>query len=96
MQVHDLPDITPNGQATPLSATPIFAVWVDLGPNEGNAGDIRYGGSTVSATRGSRLQHGALTPHTIPRCDFNQGAYDLSKIFVFGTGSDSVSISYGV
>lgn len=96
MQVHTIVDITPGGAATALSAVKgTLATWVALSAAKGNAGAIRFGDSNVSATRGAALAAGATAPFLLPRCDFNQGQYDLSQIYVFGTSTDSVSVTYG-
>ena len=91
MQLYTIADITPGGFATPLSATSVKAVWINL---FASGTTIRVGDSSVSATRGVPVSTTG-SPTQIPRCDFNQGGYDLSKVYVFGTGGDKVSITYG-
>lgn len=96
MTVKTLPDVTPNGSPTPLSLTSpstiVSARWVQI---SANGTTIRYGDSSVSAIRGARIANG-----TQAQVGFGfqegQGPYDLSQIYVFGTGSDSVSITFGV
>lgn len=90
MQIYTIADITPNSVATPLSATTKLAVWVQL---SATGAAIRYGDSNVGSARGAKIPTGTVV--TLPRCDFNQGGYDLTKIYVYGTGADAVSISYG-
>lgn len=96
MQLFTIADITPGGTATPLTSVKgTLAVWVTLTAAKGNANPIRVGDSKVSATRGAAVNAGDINPIYLPRCDFTQQGYDLSKVFVFGSGSDSVSITYG-
>lgn len=97
MIVKTLPDITPNGVATPISpllspSLRVDARWVQL---SANGTTIRYGDANVSAVRGARISNG-----TQAQIGFGfqegQGVYDLTAIYVFATGSDSVSITFAV
>jgi hypothetical protein len=91
MTLESISDITPNGTATPLSATAIKATWVRIAAS---GSTIRVGDSLVGAARGVLLQTGVVTE--LPRIDAVQGFYDLSRVYVYGTGADKVSITYGV
>jgi hypothetical protein len=96
MTVKTVADVVPNGAATPLVPnsphTVTEARWVQI---SANGTTIRYGDSNVSASRGARIANG-----TQAQVGFGfqegQGPYDLSQIYVFATGSDSVSITFGV
>lgn len=95
MQVVSIPDITPNGVATPIAAAVAgkvqHAVWITF-TCSGTTG--RIGDSGVGSTEG--LVVGQNSPHSFQRCDFAQGGYDLTGIYVYATGADKFSIVYGV
>lgn len=93
MVLGTIADITPNSTATPLSSNtnPILATWIIA---VANGTSIRIGDASVGAARGVVCPSGI--PVTIPRGDFDQQGYDLSKVYVYGTSSDKVSITYGV
>lgn len=90
--VHNIPDITPAGTATPLASQPTRAAWVLITAGVSNAGTVRVGDTTTGAASGAPIlgSGSVLFP--------SQGAtnpYDLSIIKVYGTGSDSVAVVYG-
>jgi len=35
-------------------------------------------------------------PFELPRGDFQQQPYDLTAVYVYGTGTDKVSVTYGI
>jgi hypothetical protein len=96
MQSYTLPDITPAGQvnlgtvAASVGA-PIRAVWMSM---TATGTSIRHGDINVGAARGQLLP-AAIPFTTHVRGDNPQEPYDLGKIYVFGAGSDKVSITYG-
>jgi len=99
MQVYSLPDITPNGSVVNLgtaatsASTPIRAVWVNM---TASGSSIRFGDAAIGASRGQVLPTG-VPFLACPRGDNPQSPYDLSKINVYGgSGSDKVSITYGL
>lgn len=91
MTLESIADITPNSAAVPLAATGIKATWIKFAAN---GSSIRVGDASIGASRGLNLQTGVVT--TLERLDIHQGLYDLSKTYVYGTGADKVSITYGV
>jgi hypothetical protein len=96
MIVKTLPDITPNGVATPLVvASPNITVparWIQLSTT---GTTCRYGDSNVGASRGARIS--STAPAQIGfGFQEGQGPYDLTQIYIFATGADSVSITFGV
>lgn len=91
MTIETIPDITPAGAATPLSATGIKATWVKF---VASGSSIRVGDANVGASRGLNIPTGVLV--NFDRLDVHQGFYDLSRLYVYGTGTDKVSITYGV
>ena len=91
--VHSIADITPNSTATPLASTRTPANWLQIICPATNAGDIRIGDSLVSASRGLAVAKGSGQAFP-PISDDNY--LDLSMIYVYGTGSDKVTILYGV
>ena len=92
MTVQTIPDITPNGAATPLSATSLLAAWVNAAAS---GTSIRFGDSHVGSARGVPLPTNVVVAVAV-RCDFDQQPYDLSQLYVYGaSGTDKVSITYG-
>jgi len=94
MELGTLTDVTPAGVATAIGAVGQKATWIQFTAPASNSGDIRFGDSLVSATRGVRIPKGLNV--LASRLSFDQGQYELSKVYVFGTGSDSVSITFGI
>lgn len=96
MTVKSLPDITPNGAATPLSATPVAARWIQVGCSgaSGRAGDASVGAArgSIIPNQSSATQLPLQIGYTIQE---GQGTYDLSQVFVFATGSDKISVTFG-
>lgn len=96
MTIKTLPDITPNGTPTPLVANSpnvrVDARWIQLS----TAGTTcRYGDSLIGANRGARIS--STAPAQIGfGFQEGQGPYDLTQIYVYGTGSDAISITFGV
>jgi len=94
MQVQTIADITPNGTATPLSSnTAIVATWIEM---TANGSSIRFGDANVGASRGVALAPGV--PFAVGvRGDHPQRGYPLCQCYVYGaSGTDKVSITYGV
>ncbi len=92
MTVQSIADITPNGAAVALGTG--RAVWIILSAKTGNGADIRVGDNHIGAAQGARIPAG--TSLLLPRCDFDQGNYDLSQVEVYGAaGTDSVSVTFG-
>ncbi len=100
MIIKSLPDITPNGVATPLVVAspniPVPARWIQLSTT---GTSCRYGDSNVSASRGARIS--ATAPAQIGfGFQEGQGPYDLTLIYVFaaagGSPPDSISVTFGV
>jgi len=90
MQVQTVADITPNSTPTQISALHIDAYWIAI---TASGSTIRWGDVNVGSGRGNAIPTG--TTVIIPRISFDQQGYDLSTVYVYGTGSDKVSISYG-
>lgn len=95
MVLETIADITPGGTATalldPTSSEEINATWIKL---VATGTTCRFGDSSVASGRGALLPAGV--PVTIERGDFDQQGYNLKKVFVFASGGDKVSITYGV
>ena len=91
MVLGTIADITPGGVATALGAEGIKATWIKL---LATGASIRVGDSNVGSGRG--LVVGTTIPTTIERGDFDQQGYYLNQVFVYGTSSDKVSVTYGV
>lgn len=89
MVIATISDITPNSAKTQLSSTSIIAHWILF---QAVGTTIRVGDTNTGSGRGALLQNGVEA--LFPRCSFDQGGYDLSTIYVYGTGSDHVSITY--
>lgn len=83
-------DITPNGVATPLGTAGQKATAIML-TAVGNT--CRWGDANVGATRGQKLPTGV--PVTIHRASFAQGEWPLDKVYVYATGADYVTVSFG-
>ena len=99
MQVYTLPDITPNGAKVNIGATatangmPTKAIIIDMCAT---GTSVRTGDTNIGASRGVKLSNGA-TVVAYPRQDNPQTPWDLNLIDVYaGSGSDSVSITYGL
>ena len=94
-----LPDIKPAGVASTLSevnnspnaSTVIEAAMVIV---TANGTSIRFGDSSVAAAQGADLPNNV--PVVFPFIPPGMGTYSLHRMWVFGTGNDSVSISYAV
>jgi hypothetical protein len=91
VQLGTVADITPGGVATALGAEGIKATWIKI---TATGATIRVGDSNVGSARGSLLATGV--PYTLERGDFDQQGYYLNQVFVFGSGGDKVSVTYGV
>ena len=94
MQLQTIADITPNGTKVQLSSnTALKATWIEM---TATGTSIRFGDTNVGAARGVLLTNGATVQVAI-RGDFAQQGYSLSECYVYGaSGSDKVSITYGV
>lgn len=94
MQLQTIADITPNGTKVQLSSnTALKATWIEM---TATGTSIRFGDTNVGASRGVLLTNGATVQVAI-RGDFAQQGYSLSECYVYGaSGSDKVSITYGV
>ena len=96
MQLYTLPDITPAGKvnlgtAAASAGAPNRAVWINA---TATGATIRIGDTNIGATRGQLLPSGVPFQIAV-RGESIQEPYDLAKVFVFGAGGDSVSITYG-
>ena len=97
MQLYTLPDITPAGSAVNLgtqatsAGAPVRAVWVSA---TASGSTVRYGDANVGAARGQVLPTG-IPFNIAPRGANDQTPYDLSKISVYASGGDKISITYG-
>lgn len=90
MTIGTIADVTPGGSATALSTGNEKATWIIF---TATGTSIRVGDSNVASGRGVLLQTGVST--LLPVGDFDQGPYDLAQVFVYGSGGDKVSITYG-
>lgn len=92
MTIQTIADITPGGTATQLSNNPaLFATWVTITPSSST---MRVGDANVGSARGALLASGI--PYTIPSPGTaDQARLYLSQIYVYGSGGDKVSITYG-
>jgi hypothetical protein len=91
VQLGTVADITPGGVATALGAEGIKATWITI---VANGTSIRVGDKNVGSARGIVVPTG--TSVTLPRGAFDQQGYYLDQVFVYGTSSDKVSVTYGV
>ncbi len=91
MQIGTIADITPGGSAVKLTAISTRAVWVAM---TASGTSLRTGDVNTGSARGVVLQTGVETL-VYPRADNAQVPYDLSTIYVYGSGGDKVSITYG-
>jgi hypothetical protein len=97
MQTYTLPDIEPAGSAASLGAAatsagaPTRAVWINM---TASGTSIRVGDANVSSARGQALPT-SLPFNTHPRGDNPQQPYDLAHVYVYGSSTDKVSITYG-
>ena len=90
--VHNIADITPNGTATALLSTHTKCNWIIISAPTANAGDVRVGDSTTSATSGASVAKGT----SVTLAPISDDLYlDLALIYVFGTSTDKVGILYG-
>ena len=91
MAIHSLASVVLSTTATPLSATSVRANWVQV---QGSAltGAARVGDSTVSSTKGAILSSTGDSQF-FPALG-NANAYDLSAIYVLGTASDTLAVTY--
>lgn len=95
MQVYTIADITPNGTAVALagSGSTAQATWINA---TATGTSIRFGDANVGAARGQLLATGVPTLVAV-RGDGAQRPYLLAECYVYGgSGSDKVSITYGV
>ena len=97
MKTYSIPDITPGGSAVKVSASlptgyPNSAVWVNM---TASGTSIRYGDANTGTAQGQALTTG-VPFLACPRCDNPQGRYDLTQLYVFASGGDKVSITFGV
>ncbi len=96
MTLGTITDITPNGVATPLIPNSPHIIkearWVQI---SATGTSIRYGDANVSATRGAKIANGMQAQVGFGFQE-GQGPCDVSEIYVFATGSDSVSVTFGV
>jgi hypothetical protein len=86
-------DITPDGTATPVlapSGDGVRAYHIQFTASSGST-SCRVGGEGVNATSGARLPAGQPV---IWRCNYEDGGWDLSQVYVYASGSESISISY--
>ena len=91
MTIHTIADIMPNGTAAVTTNSNILATWVQV---TATGTSIRYGDASVGAAQGAKIPAGELYD-IIPRDSFDQARLDLSTLYFYGSGSDSVSITWG-
>ena len=96
MQTYTLPDITPGGTKVALSTvipttSANRAIWINM---TATGSTIRYGDVNVGSGQGQVLPTG-IPFLTHPRGDNPQQPYMLSQVYVYGSGGDKVSITYG-
>ena len=92
MVLGTIADITPNGAAVALSATEgALATWIKL---TASGSTIRVGDANVGTGRGLVCPSGVET--YLPPVAFDQGMYDLTAVYIYGTGADKVSVTYGI
>ena len=91
VQLGTIADITPDGSTLPIGSESIKATWIKF---VATGSTIRVGDKNVGATRGVLCPAGV--PVTLERGDFDQQGYYLDQVFVFGSSTDKVSITYGV
>lgn len=91
MQLGTIADITPGGTPTALGPEGIKATWIKL---VATGTTCRVGDKNVGSARGALLPAGV--PVTLERGDFDQQGYYLDQVFVYGSGGDKVSGTYGV
>jgi hypothetical protein len=90
--VHNIADVVPGGTAKAISATRKPCNWVNIVAKVGNAAPVRIGDSTTGAASGMALAAGA----SIMFPPISDDLYiDLAQVFVYGTTTDSVSVTYG-
>lgn len=90
--VHNITDITPNSTATALKSARTPANWVQVTAPAGNAGSMRIGDSTTSASSGLEIIKGT----SITLWPIGDDQYlDLALVYLYGTSTDKVSILYG-
>lgn len=90
--VHNLPDITGSGVATPLALTRTSANWAIISAAKANTGVVRIGDKNTSANSGSPIPAG--TSLTLPATG-NAEALDLGQIFYYAIAGDIFSVIYG-
>ena len=94
MQPYSLPDVTPDGTATAITANAnLRAVAVILSAPAANSGGIRVGDSSVSGTQGATCNPGGQVIY-LPRGAFDQQGYQLNQVYVYGTSTDKITITY--
>ncbi len=96
MIVQTVADVVPNGVAAPLvpNSPHVYtpARWIQI---SASGSTVRYGDSNVSATRGAAIPNGTVAQvGQDPR--EGQAPYDVAQIYVFATGTDKVSVTYGL
>jgi hypothetical protein len=98
VQIYTLPDITPGGTPVNLgtvatnNSMPLSAIWVNI---TASGTSIRFGDANVGSARGQAITT-AVPFNVAPRGDNPQRPYELNKMYVYGTSSDKISVTYGV
>lgn len=91
---YTMADITGTGAAVRIQ-TSGTARWVEIVAQAGNAANVRFGDSAVTAARGIPIVPGAgqFLPFIPPRTGMNaSNLYDLSSIYVYVASGDKVSV----
>lgn len=83
--ISEFADINPNGSATRFTAISTPCLGMVVRALRANAAYMRVGDASVSATQGVELAPGESVPI---------GINDVSKVYVYGTGTDKASMSY--
>jgi len=80
-----LPDVVAAAVATPISSLSVNCRAVCVRSLKANAASIRVGDSNVSASRGDEISPGDA---------ISLGVNNLNSVYIFGNGTDKVSITY--
>lgn len=84
--------IASTGVPQTISATDDFYVELTIQCDDDNAGEIRFGSSTVTATRGPVLTAGNSAVLEGPRGPTGAEEFVISDIFIVGTSGDVVEL----
>ena len=91
MAVHSLATVSLTTSAAALSSTSIKANWVQI-QGSSLTGAARVGDSTITSSKGAIISSTGDSQF-FPALG-NANAYDLSSIYVLGTASDTLAVTY--